>query len=48
MTAPLPDLSSKSARSDFWRRYGRLLLTIACQNVIVYGVNLLDNIMIGR
>ena len=23
MTASLPDLSSKSARSDFWRRYGR-------------------------
>ncbi|MBR5312419.1 MAG: MATE family efflux transporter [Clostridia bacterium] len=48
MTSTLPDISSKSARSDFWRRYGRLLVTIAFQNVIVYGVNLLDNIMLGR
>lgn len=42
------EISSRTARSDFWRRYGRLLLTIAFQNVIVYGVNLLDNIMIGQ
>lgn len=42
------DISSKSTRADFWRRYAKLLLTIAFQNVIVYGVNLLDNIMIGR
>lgn len=48
MTSSLPDISSGSARRDFWRRYGKLLVTIAFQNVIVYGVNLLDNIMIGR
>lgn len=35
-------------RKDFWRRYFILLITIALQNVIVYGVNLLDNIMLGR
>ena len=41
-------LSSPAARRDFWRRWGRLLLTVAGQNIIVYGVNLADNIMIGR
>ena len=41
-------LSSKTARTDFWRRFVRLLLIIAGQNVIVYGVNLLDNLMIGQ
>ena len=41
-------LSSPAARRDFWRRWARLLFTIAGQNIIVYGVNLLDNIMIGR
>ena len=41
-------LSTPLARRDFWRRFARLLLTIAGQNIIVYGVNLLDNIMIGR
>lgn len=35
-------------RKDFWKRYFILLVTIAMQNVIVYGVNLLDNIMLGR
>ncbi len=35
-------------RKDFRRRYAVLLITIALQNVIVYGVNLLDNIMLGR
>ena len=48
MNTGLIDITSKPARSDFWRRYGKLLLTIAFQNVIVYGVNLLDNIMIGQ
>ncbi len=48
MNTDILDISSRSARADFWRRYGKLLLTIAFQNVIVYGVNLLDNIMIGR
>lgn len=42
------ELSSKASRSDFWRRWVKLLLTIAAQNIIVYGVNLLDNIMIGK
>lgn len=41
-------LSSHEARRDFWKRFARLLLIIAGQNVIVYGVNLLDNIMIGQ
>ena len=41
-------LSSPAVRKDFWRRFSVLLLTIAGQNIIVYGVNLLDNIMIGR
>lgn len=47
MTQTAIDISSKGARRDFWRRYGKLLVTVAFQNVIVYGVNLLDNIMIG-
>lgn len=47
MTQAIPDISSKSSRSAFWKSYGRLLVTVALQNVIVYGVNLLDNIMIG-
>ena len=41
-------LSTPAVRRDFWRRFTVLLLTIAGQNIIVYGVNLLDNIMIGR
>ncbi|MBQ4353685.1 MAG: MATE family efflux transporter [Clostridia bacterium] len=41
-------LSSRQNRQDFWRRWIRLLLTIAGQNIIVYSVNLLDNIMIGQ
>lgn len=41
-------LSSPSVRRDFWRRWAVLLLTVAGQNIIVYGVNLADNIMIGR
>jgi len=41
-------LSTKAARSDFWKRWIRMLLIIAGQNVIVYGVNLADNIMIGQ
>ena len=41
-------LSAPAVRRDFWCRWGKLLLTIAGQNIIVYGVNLLDNIMIGR
>ncbi len=41
-------LSSRESRRDFWKRFAVLLLVIAGQNVIVYGVNLLDNIMIGR
>lgn len=48
MTTTAYSLSSKESRRDFWRRWGRLLLTIAGQNVIVYSVNLLDNIMIGQ
>ncbi len=40
-------ISSAKSRGDFWRRWGKLLVTIAAQNIIVYGVNLLDNIMIG-
>lgn len=48
MNTDLIDISSKASRADFWRRYGKLLLIIAFQNVIIYGVNLLDNIMIGR
>jgi len=34
-------------RKDFRKRFWRMLIVIALQNVIVYGVNLLDNIMIG-
>ena len=41
-------LSAPSVRRDFWRRWIVLLLTVAGQNIIVYGVNLADNIMIGR
>ena len=42
------ELSSDASRREFWRRWVRLLVTIAAQNIIVYGVNLLDNIMIGK
>ena len=41
-------LSDPGIRRDFWRRWVTLLLTVAGQNIIVYGVNLADNIMIGR
>ena len=41
-------LSSKQSRAEFWKRWIRMLLIIAGQNVIVYGVNLADNIMIGQ
>ena len=34
-------------QKDFKKRFWRMLIVIALQNVIVYGVNLLDNIMIG-
>lgn len=47
MTA-IESLSSKTSRRDFWKRLAVLLFTIAGQNLIVYAVNLLDNIMIGR
>ena len=43
-----PDFGSGESRRDFFVRFGRLLLIIAAQNIVVYGVNLLDNIMIGR
>ncbi len=33
--------------SDFYRRLFRLMLTIALQNLIVFGVSLADNIMLG-
>ncbi|MBO5273909.1 MAG: MATE family efflux transporter, partial [Clostridia bacterium] len=36
-----------SSRSTFLRSFFRMTLTIALQNLIVYGVNLADNIMIG-
>ncbi len=36
-----------SSRSTFLRSFLRMTLTIALQNLIVYGVNLADNIMIG-
>jgi len=42
------NISSAASRRDFWRRFFRLLVTIAVQNIIVYSVNLLDNIMIGK
>lgn len=48
LNAPTIELSSKKSRRDFWKRWVTLLVTIAAQNIIVYGVNLLDNIMIGR
>jgi len=41
-------MENHELRKDFWKRYFILLITIAMQNVIVYGVNLLDNIMLGR
>lgn len=41
-------ISSKESRRDFWQRWCKLILVLAGQNIIVYGVNLLDNIMIGR
>jgi len=41
-------MESLDKRKDFFKRYAILLITIAMQNVIVYGVNLLDNIMLGR
>ncbi len=34
-------------RKDFQKRFWRMLIVIALQNVIVYGVNLLDNVMVG-
>ncbi len=40
-------MQTKSTVSPFWRPFFRLLLVIALQNVIVYGVSLLDNIMLG-
>ena len=40
-------MQTKSTASPFWRPFFRLLLVIALQNVIVYGVSLLDNIMLG-
>ena len=33
--------------SPFWRPFFRMLIIIALQNVIVYGVSLLDNVMLG-
>ena len=42
------ELSTDASRREFWHRWVRLLVTIAAQNIIVYGVNLLDNIMIGK
>ncbi len=36
-----------SERKDFKKRFWRMLIVIALQNVIVYGVNLLDNVMVG-
>lgn len=41
-------ISTPEKRREFWRGWVRLLVTIAAQNIIVYGVNLLDNIMIGK
>ncbi len=41
-------LSTGTARRDFWRRFFKLLVVLAGQNIIVFGVNLLDNIMIGQ
>lgn len=41
-------LSAQSLdRRDFWHRFFRMLIVIALQNIIVYGVSLLDNIMLG-
>ncbi len=34
-------------RKDFQKRFWKMLIIIALQNVIVYGVNLLDNVMVG-
>ena len=33
---------------DFYSRFWRLTITIALQNVVVYAVNLADNVMLGR
>jgi len=41
------DTTIQSDRRDFRRGFFRMLLVIALQNVIVYGVSLLDNIMLG-
>lgn len=41
-------MNTPESRRDFWRRWTRLMITIAGQNIIVYGVNLADNIMIGQ
>jgi len=41
-------MNTPESRRDFWHRWTRLMITIACQNIIVYGVNLADNIMIGQ
>lgn len=40
-------LTLNQTRRDFWVRFFRMLIVIAMQNVIVYGVSLLDNIMLG-
>jgi len=41
------DITVSAERRDFKRRFGGMLVILALQNVIVYGVNLLDNIMLG-
>lgn len=40
-------MTTTSSASSFFRPFFRMTLTIALQNLIVYGVNLADNIMIG-
>ena len=41
------NISIQDDRKSFRSGFFRMLLVIALQNTIVYGVNLLDNIMLG-
>ena len=47
MNTVLTNETLSAERKDFQKRFWRMLIVIALQNMIVYGVSLLDNIMIG-
>ena len=47
MTTAVDKATLDLERKDFRKRFWRMLVVIALQNAIAFGVNLLDNIMIG-